>query len=326
MRIPYFDFRAPSTLEEALSILDDYHGGARVLAGGTDLIPLMKYGLDAPGTIMSLKNVTSLSGIKLENKEFHIGAMTSLADLLSSSIIKDNFQALHQAIAAVAAPPIRNVATVGGNICQNSRCFYYNQSKTWRIERPPCLKAGGNICHAVPKGKKCFSVYSGDLAPALIALKSRVSVERKGKCRILTLRDIFSDNGMVPFTLDKEELLTSIIIPLPEKGTYSSYMKMRLRPAVDYPLLSVAVSVSLGGDREITEATFVLGAVGPAPVAVSASGQLLRDGMNNTDDFDALGEILRKKTQMVDNLALPGSYRRKMLPVMAKKAIQAAIE
>jgi 4-hydroxybenzoyl-CoA reductase subunit beta len=326
MRIPYFDFRAPSTLEEALSILDDYHGGAQVLAGGTDLIPLMKYGLDAPGTIMSLKNVTSLSGIKLENKEFHIGAMTSLADLLSSSIIKDNFQALHQAIAAVAAPPIRNVATVGGNICQNSRCFYYNQSKTWRIESPPCLKAGGNICHAVPKGKKCFSVYSGDLAPALIALKSSVSVERKGKCRILTLRDIFSDNGMVPFTLDKEELLTSIIIPLPEKGTYSSYVKMRLRPAVDYPLLSVAVSVSLGGDREIKEATFVLGAVGPAPVVVSASGQLLRDGMNNTDDFDALGEILRKKTQMVDNLALPGSYRRKMLPVMAKKAIQAAIE
>ena len=98
--------------------------------------------------------------------------MTSLADLWSSAIIRDNFLALHQAVEAVAAPPIWNVATIGGNICQNSRCLYYNQSKAWRLERPPCLKAGGNICHAVPKGKKCFSVYSGDLAPALIALRS----------------------------------------------------------------------------------------------------------------------------------------------------------
>jgi 4-hydroxybenzoyl-CoA reductase subunit beta len=325
MRIPYFAYLTPSTLEEALSILKDY-SGVRVLSGGTDLIPIMKYGLDTPETIMSLKNVTSLSGIKLENKEIHIGAMTSLADLLSSRIIKDNFQALHQAIAAVAAPPIWNVATIGGNICQNSRCFYYNQSKIWRIERPPCLKAGGNICHAVPKGKRCFSVYSGDLAPALIALKSSVSVERVGTYRVLTLQNIFSGNGTAPFTLEKEELLTKIIIPLPDKDTCSSYVKMRLRPSVDYPLLSVAVSVSLGGGRKIKEATFVLGAVGPAPVVVAASGQLLSGGMKNDDDFDALGEILRKGTQMVDNLALPGSYRRKMLPVIAKKAIQAAIE
>src|SRR3989339_168785 len=326
MRIPYFAYLTPSTLEEALSILNDYNGSVRVLAGGTDLIPIMKYGLDAPETIMSLKNITSLSGIKLENKELHIGTMTSLADLLSSRIIIDNFRALHQAVAAAAAPPIWNVATVGGNICQNSRCFYYNQSKTWRLERPPCLKAGGNICHAVPKGKKCFSVYSGDLAPALIALKSSVSVERKGIYRILTLQDIFSGKGTAPFTLEKEELLTSVIIPLPDKGTCSSYVKMRLRPSVDYPLLSVATSVSLDGARKIKEATFVLGAVGPAPVVVAASGQLLRKGMEDTDDFGALGEILRKGTQMVDNLALPGSYRRKMLPVFAKKASQVAIE
>jgi 4-hydroxybenzoyl-CoA reductase subunit beta len=326
MRIPYFDFRAPSTLEEALSIMDDYKGGARVLAGGTDLIPIMKYGLDPPDTIMSLKKITDLRGIKLENKELNIGAMTPLADLLSSHIIKENFRALHQAVEAVAAPPIWNVATIGGNICQNSRCFYYNQSKTWRIERPPCLKAGGNACYAVPKGKKCFSVYSGDLAPALIALKSSVFVERKGRSRILSLQNIFSGNGTAPFTLEKEELLTSIIVPLPDKGTGSSYVKMRFRPSVDYPLLSVAASVSLDGSKKIKETTLVLGAVGPAPVVVAAAGKLLRGGTKDTVDFDALGEILRKGTQMVDNLALPGSYRRKMIPVIAKKAIRAAIE
>ena len=325
MRIPYFAFRAPSTLEEALSILDD-HKGARVLAGGTDLIPLMRYGLDTPDVVMSLKNVTDLKGIKLENKELNIGAMTPLGDLLSARVVKEHFRALYQAVEAVAAPPIRNTATVGGNICQNSRCYYYNQSKTWRIERPPCLKAGGNVCHAAPKGKKCFSVYSGDLAPALIALKSSVFVERKGRSRIIALQDIFSSNGTSPLVLEKEELLTSIIVPLPDKGTVSSYEKMRLRPAVDYPLLSVAASVSMDGGRKIKEATLVLGAVGPAPVVVAGAGKLLKGGTKETIDFDALGEILRKGTQMVDNLALSGSYRRKMLTVIAKKAIRAAIQ
>ena len=325
MRIPYFAFLAPATLEEALSILDGYTGGARVLAGGTDLIPIMKYGLDAPSTIMSLKNITSLNGMTLENKELHIGAMTPLVDLLASPIIKENFRALHQAIAAVATPPIWNVATVGGNICQNSRCLYYNQSKTWRRERPPCFKAGGSVCHVVPKGKKCFSVYSGDLAPALIALKSSVAVERKGSYRIIALQDIFSGKGKAPLMLKKEELLSKIIIPLPDKGACSSYVKMRLRPSVDYPLLSVAASVLLDRERKIKETTFVLGAVGPAPVVVAVPGQLIRGGVKDLENFDAWGEVLGKGLQMVDNLALPASYRRKMLPVLAKKAIQAAI-
>ena len=150
-----------------------------------------------------------------------------------------------QAVEAVAAPPIWNVATIGGNICQNSRCLYYNQSKAWRLERPPCLKAGGNICHAVPKGKKCFSVYSGDLAPALMALRSRVSVTKKNQSRIIPLQDIFSGNGLAPLTLAQDELITGVILPLPGKRDGSSYVKMRVRSAVDYPLLSAAASVTL---------------------------------------------------------------------------------
>ena len=201
MRLPNFDYREPATLEEALSIMEENQGDARVLAGGTDLIPLMKYGLDVPSLIVSLKNVDDLKGIILRDNEVYIGAMTSLADLRSSAIIRDNLLALHQAVEAVAAPPIWNVATIGGNICQNSRCLYYNQSKAWRLEKPPCLKAGGNICHAVPKGKKCFSVYSGDLAPALMALSSRVSVTKKNQSRIIPLQDIFSGNGLDPLTL-----------------------------------------------------------------------------------------------------------------------------
>jgi 4-hydroxybenzoyl-CoA reductase subunit beta len=324
MRLPYFQYQEPVTIEEIFSIMEEHHGDARVLAGGTDLIPLMKYGLEVPSTIISLKKVTDLKGITAKDKEVFVGAMTSLADLSSSSVIKSNFPALLQAAESVAAPPLQNAATVGGNLRQNSRCLYYNQSKAWRLEKPPCFKAGGDICHAVPKGKKCFSVYCGDLAPALIALGSSVVVAAKNRQRIIPLQDIFTGDGLAPFALVGDELISGIALPIPGKGIGSSYAKMRVRPAVDYPLVSAASSVTLDGEGRISRADLVLGAVGPKPVIVETD-QSLAGKPIDTVNFDALNEVLRKGTQMVDNLALPGSYRRKMLPVVARKAILAAI-
>jgi 4-hydroxybenzoyl-CoA reductase subunit beta len=325
MRLPNFDFREPSTLEEALSILEDSHGNVRLLAGGTDLIPLMKYGLKSPAVVVSLKNITGLKGIQVKGKELYIGAMTPLADLFYSSVIRERFPGLHQAVEAIAAPPIWNVATVGGNICQNNRCLYYNQSKTWRLERPPCAKAGGTVCHAVPKGKKCFSVYSGDLAPALMALGGMVSVEGKGESRTASVQSLFTGIGLVPFSLKRGQIVTNIILPLPTKNSSSGYAKIRMRSAVDYPLVFAAASVTLGKGKKIKEVRLVIGAAGPAPVFGKAD-QLFTGRTVDEVDFDAVGESLRKETRMVDNLALPGSYRRKMVPVVAKRAIGAALE
>ena len=325
MRLPEFDYLEPATLEEVLSILVDRQGEARVLAGGTDLLPLMKYGLRGPSTILSLKNITELKGIILRDQEVFIGATTSLTDLLASPLIQEHFAALHQAVEAVAAPPLRNVATIGGNLGQNTRCLYYNQSKTWRLERPPCFKAGGSLCHAVPKGKKCFSVYCGDLAPALMALEGRLSIRRKNQSTIIPLQDLFTGNGLAPLNLAPDALITAVILPLPGKRNGSSYVKIRLRSAVDYPLLSAAASLTLQEGRRIEKAVLILGAVGPNPVIVETD-QLFPGGKPDLIDRDTLGEILRKKVQLVDNLALPGSYRRKILPVVAEKAIRGALE
>ena len=156
MRLPNFEYREPPTLDEALTILAENQGEARVLAGGTDLIPLMKYGLDVPSTIVSLKNVTELKGIILQDQEIFIGAMTSLADLLSSPLIRDHFPALHQAVETVAAPPIWNVATLGGNLCQNSRCLYYNQSKAWRLEQTSLPEGRREGLPCRPQREKVF--------------------------------------------------------------------------------------------------------------------------------------------------------------------------
>ncbi len=324
MRLAHFDFHEPSIVDEALSLLEELKGGAIPLAGGTELIPVMKFGLEAPSTIVGLKKVSGLKGISLRDGIAHIGAMTALADLLASPALIDNFPGLIQAVKTVAAPPIWNVATIGGNICQNSRCLYYNQSKTWRLERPACFKAKGDVCHAVPKGNKCFSVYSGDLAPVLIALGGMVTIQRKGQSRTILLQDLFSGNGLCPFTMEKGELLTGVEIPLPLRRSSSSYIKMRMRSAVDYPLISAAASITCSEDKKINEIKLVLGAVGPKPLIVGNADQFLAGKTLDEVNFNALGENVVKGTQMVDNLMLPGSYRRQMLPVVARDAVKAA--
>ncbi len=325
MRLPHFDLRQPSTVEEALSLMEEFRGSALALAGGTDLIPLMRYRLEVPSTLVSLQKVDCLKGISLQDGRVFIGAMTPLADLVSSSIISDNFPALLQAARAVGAPPILNLATVGGNICQNSRCLYYNQSRTWRLERPACFKAGGNVCHAVPKGNKCFSVYSGDLAPALVALDAVAAVEKRGRSRSVSIEELFSGNGLHPIALGKEELVTGVAIPLPEKSSNSSYMKMRARPSIDYPLVSAAACATRGGNGKIEKIRLVLGAVGPSPVVVGDVGRFFEGKTLDEVDFDALSEIIGKGARMVDNLTFPGSYRKAMLSVIAEKAVRAAL-
>ena len=326
MRLPYFDFQEPSTPEEALSVMAFSDGEARPLAGGTDLIPLMKYGLDAPSVIVSLKRTAGLRGIRMERNELHIGAMTLLSDIVASPVIRENFRALHQAAEAVATPSIWNVATLGGNICQNSRCLYYNQSGAWRLERPPCFKAGGRLCHAVPKGKKCFSVYSGDLAPALIALKGKVSIRTLNESRTVPTREALHGQRSCP-SRPREGRAR-------DRPCHSCLRrKKRLRVCEDagkvlggFPLLSAAASVTVSAGRRIEELSLVLGAVGPAPVTVTEADRLLKGLAADEIDPGVLDEHLRKKTRMVDNLTLPGSYRRKMLPVIAGKAIRAAFE
>lgn len=324
MRLPCFNLSTPSTVEEALSVLAELEGSGVPLAGGTDLIPVIKFGLQTPSTVVGLKKVGGLKEISQENGKVSIGAMTPLVDILSSPATADNFPGLIQAVNAVAAPPIWNVATIGGNICQNSRCLYYNQSKIWRLERGACLKAHGNVCHAVPKGKKCFSVYSGDLAPVLIALGAKVTLRSTKGSRSIHVQDLFSGDGLVPLTLAKEELLTGVEVPLPSKRSSSSYVKMRVRSSVDYPLLSAAVSMSCTAGGKIESVRLVLGAAGPNPVAATNVDQFFTGKTVDEIDFDGLGESIVKVTRMVDNLMLPGSYRRKMAPVLAREAVKAA--
>ena len=324
MRLPYFDFFEPSTLEEAFTILERYGEEALPLAGGTDMIPLIRFGLLRPSRLVSLKSLRELKGIKRQGKALHVGAMTTLSDLSLSPTIKKVLPALHEAVLAVAAPPIRNVATIGGNVFQNSRCLFYNQSHTWRLERQPCLKAGGKSCLAVPGSKKCFSVYQGDVAPALIAAGAQVRIqERSGKPRELPVEDFFTGKGHEPIRFRRGEIATRFIIPVAGK-TSSSYKKFRLRSAMDYPLAGAAAWVAVKKGK-IESARLVLSAAGPAPLVVPLDGLVLGVKPSGVD-IDAIDRAIPKSLPIVDNLILPASYRRKMFSVFAKRAMKTALD
>ena len=320
MRLPEFSFHEPLTLDQAFVTMEKNNGSARFLAGGTDLIPLMKLGLETPSTIVSLKKIEGLKGITVDDRHVMIGALTTLRDIISSLDISGKLPVLTDAAVAVAAPPVWNVATLGGNIRQGTRCLYYNQSRAWRLEKEPCFKAGGSVCHAVPKGKRCFSVYCGDIAPALIVLDAVAMLSGPAGPAEVRCIDLFSGNGLSPFTLEKNTIITGIKVPVPAAGSRSGYAKLRVRSALDYPLVSAAASVTLGEDSIITGVKLALSAVGPAPVVIDLDDALAGRRVD-AGGFAALKDILPKKAQMVDNLALPGSYRRKMLSVIAKKAI-----
>ena len=316
MRLPGFDHYRPHDLEEVFSILAG-SGDARLIAGGTDLIPRMKFGLETPSTIVSLSKVRGLKGITQSEGRVMIGSMTTLAEMIASPVISRDLPALREAAIAVAAPPVWNVGTLGGNILQNTRCLYYNQSRTWRLEKKPCFKASGDVCHAVPKGKKCFSVYCGDIAPALIAFDAVLLFEGLSGPKELSCSDVFSGNGLSPFNLERDVVLTGIRVPV--GGSRSAYVKLRARSALDYPLVSAAASLVTGPGSTITAGKLGLSAVGQAPQAIDLG--FLAGGTIDTLDLNVLLDILPKKFPFVDNLALPGSYRRKMVPVIARKAI-----
>ena len=282
----------------------------------------MKFGLVKPSHIMNPGNVPSLRGISAEDGTLRIGAMTTLAELSASHEIRRTFNAMHEAVESVAAPPIRNVATLGGNLCQNSRCLFYNQSEVWREEKPPCFKAGGDVCLAVTGGKKCFSVYQGDLAPAITALGGKIRVEKVGSSRLISADELFSGDAKQPIALRDDEMITEVLLPLPEGRVGSAYRKMRMRSAMDYPLLSVAAVVSVNDAGTINAARVVIGAAGPAPLIAHEAGALLLGQDPRKVNLDKVGQTAAKRTQMVDNLVLPASYRKKMIPVFVGRAVE----
>lgn len=329
LRLPPMTVARPTGLAEALSVLAATPA-ARVLAGGTDLVVALKQGhVDSSGSVqlVSLADV-GLSGLYGESGHYRLGATSTLWDLArwqpprTHQALRIIPEAAHQ----IAAPPIRSRATLGGNLCLDTRCFFFNQSAFWRSGRPACRKAGGEICHAVPGAQRCFACHQADLAPVLIALGATVTLESSSGARDLPLEEVYSGAGERPLTLAAGELLTRVTVPFPPSEAGAGWEKIRMRKGLDFAVASAAVYLEAGEAGRCREARVVLGALGSGPIRVSGAEEALRGTQLDRAALEAAGEASRLAARPVKNTDLTPAYRRQVASVAVTRAARKAWE
>ncbi len=326
MDLPEFELIQPHSVKETLTILSEHDGNIAVLAGGTALIVALRYRLSKPSVVIDLKGVTALNTIgRNEDGGLAIGSMVTLDTLGNSPLVLNEYAFLAEAVQLVAVPPVRRKATIGGNLCLDTRCIYYNQSELWRSGQGACFKRGGKVCHAVEKGRRCQSVYQGDLAPVLLAVGAHVKIASANGERVIPLGEFFTGRGEKPNILKPDEILVEVRIPPLGKGASGAYEKLRVREGMDFPMAGVAVMVKKDRDGRIEKAKLVLGAVGSSPIEVSNAGQLL-EGQRPTDELlQSVSQEAMDRAHPVANLAMNANYRRKMVGVLAKRALRQAL-
>jgi 4-hydroxybenzoyl-CoA reductase beta subunit len=328
MKLPRFDYFRPASLEQALEALAANPGEARILAGGTELIVRLKQRLVQPKLLISLTAISDLNYIHEQDGEVHIGAMTPIKNLIASDLIRKYYPAFHEAARSVGSVTIQHArGTVGGNICQDTRCLYYNQSKFWRSARILCYKAGGQTCFAQVQGQKCRSVCQSDLAPALIAQNAMVEIRNSEQQRTLSLDLLYTGAGDEPLDLNLDELITEIRIPLPQKNGASAYQKLRYRNSVDYPLVSAACSLSLYKGT-VDSAQVVVGAMSAAPLLVKEAASYLWGKEPKQEILDEAARMAQAyaMTYPVDNVGSTAAYRQKMVYVLVRRSLAEALK
>lgn len=300
-----------------------------LLAGGTDLLVRMKQRLAQPAFLISLKNLRDLEYIRQENGLTKIGAMTPLSSLLDSELIRSQYPALFQAARLIGAPPIQHFrGTIGGNLCLQTRCLFYNQSAFWRSGRTRCHKNSGETCYAEEGSDRCRSANESDGACALMALGAEIVLASTGGERILPIEEFFTGKGENPFAREPDELVIEIRLSVHGNGQGSSFQKLTYRTAVDFALVSAAAWLSVEKGK-ISKARIAIGGAGAAPLLLKETSEtLIGKEHQDTKAIDASANQVRKHASpfMVDNLGSTLEYRQKMSAVMAKRAIKQALE
>ena len=320
-----FKLARPRSIAEAVSRLAD-NERAQVIAGGTDLIPSMRQRLFEPRVVIDIRGIAELRGIReLPDGSLEIGAATPLSLIQHSEMLRNRFAVLDDAASTVASPVIRNMATIGGNICLDTRCLWYNQSLQWRRSCGFCIKKDGDLCHVAPGGTKCWAAFSGDTPPALLCLGAEIEIASASGTRRIPLADFYTGEGDARMSLASNELLTRVILPASAAGMRGAYRKLRIRGSIDYPLAGVAVALRANG--HIQSARIAVTGVNPAPVLLKQSAvDALLVGKSLTEDLaEQIGELAARTAKPLTTSALTPEYRREMVRVFTKRALMQAL-
>jgi len=307
MRLPWFRYQAPRSIPEAARILAAEGSDAMLIAGGTDLLPNMKRRQQTPRTLVSLRQVDEVKKVRNGNG-LTLGSGLTLTELVRLDTVRDQYRGLWQAASQVATVHLRNMGTLGGNLCLDTRCSYYNQNYEWRKAIDFCMKRDGEICWVATASKRCVATSSTDCAPALISLGAKVRVASSAGERELLLADLYRNDGIDYLTRRADEILTEVMLP-DARSWRSTYWKLRRRGAFDFPVLSVAAAAKLAPDGTVEEARIALGAVSSHPFLTRAGDFLV--GKQLIDEVIAeAGAIVASRAKPMDNADFDVYWRK----------------
>jgi 4-hydroxybenzoyl-CoA reductase subunit beta len=328
MRLPSFDVTMPRTMPELLENLRPGDLGVKIMAGGTDLLVNMKQGFHIsrrlvwPGKVEELRRISIQSG-----GDISIGAMATLSDVASSDTVKSAYFSLSKAVLSIATPAIRNRATIGGNLCLDTRCYFYNESEFWRGSLGGCLKLNipanddDDVCHAAPGNAVCSAVSSSDSAPILLALDASVEIQSVQGKRIVPLSEFYANDGMRFLNLALGELLTRIILPAPRRGLRSAHNKIRSRQSVDFPLANVGIAGVVEDGRVFTHLKIYVGAIQSAPIRITSAESLLEGREATSLLINQAAVDAASNVKPVPNIGGTVGYRKRMVAVLVRRVL-----
>ena len=320
LRLPRFDFLAPQTPRDAAILMRDA-GTAMIVAGGTDLFPKMKRRQQQPDILISLGRMTNLRGVLREAGGVRIGAMTTLTDLAEHQAIPQEYRVLREAAASVSTPQLRNAGTLGGNLCLDTRCNWYDQSLFWRQAAGYCMKTHSNVvCRVATSSSRCLATASADTVPALLALDARVTVTGPDGEREIGLDEMYREDGIHYLTLSRSDVVTSIQIPARD-GWVSTYAKLRERQAFDFPIAGVAIALKLVGGV-VDDARVAVTGLGSRATLVTAAADALKGKPLTEDTVAAAAIATQRASRPMDNTSGTIAARRIAAKVMTERALR----
>jgi 4-hydroxybenzoyl-CoA reductase subunit beta len=334
--LPEFRIVTPKTLAEAIAARAD-NPQALPLGGGTDLVVNIRRGIVAPHVLIDMNRVQELHTLRADDKSIELGASVTLSEIAAQPAINQHYPVVAQAAAHIAGPTHRNMGTVGGNLCLDTRCIFYNQSEWWRDANNHCLKTTGTICHVAPKSRGvCFATFSGDLAPALLTLGAEIDIVGPSGKRTIPLESLYigfarqdmpvtetQGDGKYYLSLRPGELVTAVRAKN-TPGLRSAYDKIRIRRSIEYPVAGVAVALRKD-EGKLADLRIAFTGTNPRPVLLAGTAELCGGGLDErvVKGVDALvrDQIMPMKTTFT-----PGHYRRRVAGVLARRLLTRLFE
>ena len=318
--LPEFTLQRPASLAEAAALLAA-EPLARLVAGGTDLVPNLRRGLERPPVLIDLSGLAGFGAVETAaDGGIVLGAGLTLAAITTDATIAARLPALADAARAAAGPGHRSAATLGGNLCQDTRCVFYNQSEWWRASNDYCLKRGGTTCHVAPQGARCHAAFSGDLAPVLLALGAEVELQSARGKRWLPLAELYRDDGAAHLTLERDEVMARVRVPAAAQRLVCGYRKARVRGSLDFPLAAVGVAIDVK-QGVVVSLQIGLSGTNSHPLLLAGTADLA--GQPADEALIArVGKLVQQQVSPMRSTVTPSNYRRQVAAATTQRLLR----